>query len=167
VDDIADVTDDVVDSADDIADVTDDIVTSLDTLRTVASSRVGDFSDIKGSTIQDVLQRIPDSATTRKLTPAPGKSQVGVEFKWVDSEGRTHRLRVHDIDPSAPVGSNSASGWTARHQVGQKYYDPVTKDFHPRNVHNPSSPNFNPEAANNTHIPIQIPTQAIIDLMKN
>jgi hypothetical protein len=79
----------------------------------------------------------------------------------------TNRLRVHDPDPSAGVGSNSAEGWTARWQAGGKYYDPIESSFRHKNVHNSASPHHDPAAANNTHIPIQTPEDGLIRLMKS
>jgi hypothetical protein len=132
----------------------------------VNPERVGDFSDISGKPIQEVLSRIPEGATMRRLTPVEGGSQVGVEYKWVDKNGITNRLRIHDPDLSAPAGSNAREGWIVRYQVGGKYYDPKTGGFQPRNHHKPESPHYNPEAANDTHIPIQTPDESIIDLMR-
>jgi hypothetical protein len=139
---------------------------SLDELRVVNPKKTGDFSDISGKSVQEVLSRVPKGATMRKLTPVEGGSKVGVEYKWIDENGVTNRLRVHDADPSAPVGSNAAQGWVARHQVGGKYYDPEFGGLRPRNVHKPESPYYDPKAANDTHIPIETPDKSITDLMR-
>jgi len=139
---------------------------SLDDIWKVNPQKIGDFSDISGSTVQDILQRVPPNATMRKLTPQAGGSQVGVEFRWEDSNGQKNTLRIHDPDPSAPVGSNAATGWIVRHQIGSRYFDPTTGTLQPRNVHNPRSIHYNPNAANNTHIPIKTPEKVVIDLMK-
>jgi hypothetical protein len=139
---------------------------NLDELRVVNPKKTGDFSDISGKSVQEVLSRVPEGATMRKLTPVEGGSKVGVEYKWVDENGVTNRLRVHDADPSAPVGSNAAQGWVARHQVGGKYYDPEIGGLRPRNVHKPESPHYDPKAANDTHIPIETPDKSVSDLMK-
>jgi hypothetical protein len=139
---------------------------SLDELRVVNPKKTGDFSDISGESVQEVLSRVPEGATMRKLTPVEGGSQVGVEYKWVDENGVTNRLRVHDMDPSAPANSNAAQGWVARYQVGGKYYDPEVGSLRPRNVHKPESPHYDPKAANDTHIPIQTPDEGVIDLMR-
>jgi len=101
----------------------------------------------------------------RKLTPIEGKSQMGLEYKWVDDNEITNRLRVHDPDPTHP-GSNSANGWVARWQQKGGYYDPSTGGFAHKNSHVPKSPFYNPAAANNTHIPIQTPNSSLTDLMK-
>jgi hypothetical protein len=142
---------------------------SLDELNSLkgTGTNVGDLSGISGSSVQDIIKNIPENASVRKLTPAPGGSQVGLEYKWVDKNGVTNRLRVHDPDPYAGVGSNSAEGWTARWQAGGKYYDPIESSFRHKNVHNSASPHHDPAAANNTHIPIQTPEDGLIRLMKS
>ncbi|MGK5531096.1 polymorphic toxin type 30 domain-containing protein [Streptomyces sp. URMC 129] len=106
--------------------------------------------DMRG---RDPMEVVPDNAQIRELTPHPnGGSQYGLEFKWVDSQGRTVRLRAHGPDGTAPAGSNSATGETYRIQFGQRYQDEVG-NLYPSGVHNPASPNYNPSAANDTHIP--------------
>ncbi|MCT2587923.1 polymorphic toxin type 30 domain-containing protein [Actinophytocola gossypii] len=96
---------------------------------------------------------VPKGASMRRLTPSStGGSQVGVEYKWVNKQGQTIRLRAHDADLTAPLGSNAASGPTYRIQVGGRYAD-AQGNLYPRGVHNPNSPNYDPAAANATHIP--------------
>ncbi|MFK4069391.1 polymorphic toxin type 30 domain-containing protein [Streptomyces sp. NPDC029674] len=111
--------------------------------------------DMRGRT---PLSVVPDNAEMRVLTPHPnGGSQKGVEYKWQDPEtGNTVRLRVHDKDGTAPAGSNAANGDVYRLSIGGKYQDEAGK-LHHRNTHNPNSPHYNPDAANNTHIPWPIP----------
>ena len=46
----------------------------------------------------------------RELYPVQGGATEGFEFKWVQN-GQTYRVRVHNVDPSAPVGSNAYNGW--------------------------------------------------------
>ncbi|AVH22122.1 polymorphic toxin type 30 domain-containing protein [Nocardia cyriacigeorgica] len=101
----------------------------------------------------DPMRVVPDHASVRQLTPdSNGGAQYGLEFKWVDSEGRTVRLRIHGPDGTAPPGSNAAEGDTYRIQFGGRYQD-ASGQLYPRNVHNPNSPHYDAEAANNTHIP--------------
>lgn len=140
---------------------------SLDDLNELKGTgkNVGDFRNIKNNNIEGIVKNIPKSASVRKLTPVSGKSQVGLEYKWKDGDGMTNRLRVHDPDPSH-LGSNSASGWTARWQRGGKYYDPEAKKFQPKNAHRENSSKYDPDAANNTHIPIQTPSDSLIDIMR-
>ncbi|MBK0869027.1 hypothetical protein INP57_19655 [Saccharopolyspora sp. HNM0986] len=87
------------------------------------------------------------------MWPHPnGGSQYGLEFKWKSEAGKTVRLRIHGPDGTAPPGSNSAIGETYRLQIGKRYQDEAG-NLHPAQVHNPDSPNFDPAAANATHIP--------------
>ena len=128
--------------------------------------QVGRFDrSLKGATIEEIVSNIPPEAIARKLKPVDGKSQIGLEYKWTDTNGHTNRLRFHDPDPSHP-GSNSANGWIVRWQRQGRYYDPVNDDFAHRQAHNNASPNYDPEAANNTHIPIATPDDSLISLMK-
>ncbi|MGW6728883.1 putative T7SS-secreted protein [Nocardia sp. NPDC055029] len=102
---------------------------------------------------RDPMSVVPDHASVRELTPdSNGGAQYGLEYKWIDSEGRTVRLRIHGPDGNAPEGSNAASGETYRIQFGGKYQD-ASGNLHPRNVHNSNSPHYNPNAANDSHIP--------------
>jgi hypothetical protein len=106
--------------------------------------------DLRG---RDPMDIVPDNASVRELTPHPnGGSQYGLEFKWVDESGVTMRMRIHGPDGTAPPGSNSASGETYRVQHGARYQDEAGNLYH-KNVHNPNSPHYNPDAANATHIP--------------
>jgi len=101
------------------------------------------------------LTDIPADAQIRVLKPDPnGGAQYGVEHKWVNADGQTVRFRVHGPDGNAPPGTNAATGETYRVQVGGRYMD-ADGNLHPRGVHNPRSPNYDPDAANATHIPWQ------------
>ncbi|MGL4461961.1 MAG: polymorphic toxin type 30 domain-containing protein [Planctomycetia bacterium] len=113
------------------------------------------FQKIKGAVYEDIVALIPADATSRVLTPIPGKVTHGIEYKWV-SGGVTNRVRLHGSDPSAPAGSNAASGWVARIQRGNRVLDDQGRWQH-GNSHNPASPFYNPAVANATHIPIQAP----------
>ncbi|WP_282176054.1 polymorphic toxin type 30 domain-containing protein [Vibrio nereis] len=144
------------------------VFSSLDEFNTLRGTgkSVGDLSRISGAKIQDIIANIPESASVRKLKPVEGKSQMGLEYKWVDENGITNRLRIHDPDPTHP-GSNAANGWIARWQQKGGYYDPIKGGFAHKNAHNTASPHYDPAAANNTHIPIQTPETWLMDLMKN
>ncbi|MGW0699643.1 polymorphic toxin type 30 domain-containing protein, partial [Streptomyces sp. NPDC002867] len=100
------------------------------------------------------LAVVPKDAEVRQLTPDPnGGAQKGVEYKWKDDvTGNVVRLRVHDADGTAPAGSNAANGDVYRLSIGGRYQDEAGTLYH-RQVHNPNSPNYNSEAANDTHIP--------------
>lgn len=108
-------------------------------------------SGAKGS--WQTLVTIPQGATRRKLHPVSGGATRGFEYKWNDGT-HTWRVRIHDADPSAPVGSNAHSGWVARVSRGSQYADDMGT-FHPPGIHNPASPFHNPTAINDTHIPFQ------------
>lgn len=98
------------------------------------------------------MDLVPPGANRRTLRPDPaGGAQDGVEYKWTQ-DGQTIRMRGHGPDGTAPPGSNAASGDTYRVQVGGRYMD-TNGNLHPRGVHNPDSPNYDPAAANETHIP--------------
>ncbi|MGW6542379.1 polymorphic toxin type 30 domain-containing protein [Streptomyces massasporeus] len=74
-------------------------------------------------------------------------------WQWEDPEtGNMGRLRVHDKGGTAPVGSNAASRDIDRISIGGKYQDDVG-NLYQRQVHNPNSPHYNPDAAHATHIP--------------
>jgi RHS repeat-associated protein len=99
------------------------------------------------------LEDIPESSQLRLLRPDPnGGAQYGVQYKWVDTEDQIVRFRVHGPDANAPPGSHAAIGETYRVQVGGRYMD-QEGTLYPRGVHNPKSPNYDPAAANATHIP--------------
>ncbi|MET0027444.1 MAG: polymorphic toxin type 30 domain-containing protein [Candidatus Thiodiazotropha sp.] len=145
----------------------DKVFSTLDELNALKGSgkSVGDLSGISGAKVQEIVSNIPESASVRVLKPVEGKSQMGLEYKWVDENGITNRLRIHDPDPSHQ-GSNAANGWVARWQQKGGYYDPTTGGFAHKNAFNPKSPHYDPAAANNTHIPIQTPETWLINLMK-
>lgn len=141
----------------------------LDELNTTKSTgtSIGNLSGMTGESIENLITNLPRNASMRKLTPAPGGSQVGLEYKWVDENGKINRFRMHDPDPNAGTGANASEGWTGRWQSQGKYYDPVTNDFRHSNVHKEASPFYDPAAANNTHIPVQAPSEWLINLMKS
>jgi hypothetical protein len=106
--------------------------------------------DLRGIDPMDI---VPDDASVRVLRPDPnGGAQYGLEFKWINQNGQTVRLRVHGPDGTAPAGSNAASGDSYRVQIGARYQD-IEGNLYHRNVHNPRSPNYDPAAADDSHIP--------------
>ncbi|MER6393168.1 putative T7SS-secreted protein [Streptomyces sp. NPDC001523] len=107
--------------------------------------------DLRGHNPLDV---VPEDAVKRILTPdANGGAQKGIEYKWTDPvSGNVARLRIHDADGTAPEGSHARNGDVYRLSVGGKYQDEAGNLYH-RQVHNPRSEHYNPDAANNTHIP--------------
>ena len=121
-----------------------------------SSGKIGDFTNLEGSTVDEILDRIPDEAVLRELYPVQGGATEGFEFKWVQ-EGQTYRVRVHNEDPSAPVGSNAYNGWVVRIQRGRRYYDPTIDDFREAKYFNPNGPDFDEVIVNDTYIPIVDP----------
>ena len=118
------------------------------------------FSNIMGLSYEEIIKRIPQQATRRILIPEEGKVIEGVEYKWKNKwESHTEitiRVRLHEPDASAPHNSNAYNGWIVRIKVGNEYLD-CHGNFAHRNCHNPRSPHYDPNMANNTHIPIQSP----------
>ncbi len=126
------------------------------------TGKVGDFSDIRGQSVEEIISRIPKEANMRVLQPVEGKVQRGVEFSW-KVNGKTMRVRIHDIDLSAPSGSNAANGWIVRVQEGKKYLDPDSGIFQPPGISNPDSPFYDSQLGNSTHIPIETPREELIN----
>lgn len=122
----------------------------------VKPNRIGDFTDLEGATVDDILDRIPDDATLRELYPVQGGATEGFEFKWSE-DGQTYRVRVHNADPGAPSGSNASKGWVVRIQRGRQYYDSIINQFQPAKYTNPNGEFFDEGIMNNTHIPIKDP----------
>lgn len=114
------------------------------------------FRNIMGLSYEEIIKRIPLQATRRILIPEEGKVIEGVEYKWISNAEITIRVRLHGPDASAPPDSNAYNGWIVRIKVGDKYLD-CQGNFAHRNCHNPRSPHYDPNMANNTHIPIQSP----------
>lgn len=123
-----------------------------------SSGKIGDFTELEGSTVDEILDRIPDEAVLRELYPVQGGATEGFEFKWVQN-GQTYRVRVHNVDPSAPVGFNAYNGWVVRAQRGRRYFDPTINDFREAKYFNPNGPDYDEVIINDTHIPILDPYQ--------
>ncbi|TBL71232.1 polymorphic toxin type 30 domain-containing protein [Paenibacillus thalictri] len=122
----------------------------------LGSGKVGDFTGLKGTTIEDILSRIPSNAKGRILTPIEGGAQEGFEYKW-DQDGEKWTVRVHGPDASAPAGSNSAEDWIVRVLKGKKSMD-ADGVFHPRGIFSPDSPFYDEKLINDVHIPITAPS---------
>ena len=131
---------------------------ALETSYGKSSGKIGDFTELEGSTVDEILDRIPDEAVLRELYPVQGGATEGFEFKWVQN-GQTYRVRVHNVDPSAPVGSNAYNGWVVRAQRGRRYFDPTINDFREAKYFNPNGPDYDEVIINDTHIPILDPYQ--------
>jgi hypothetical protein len=104
---------------------------------------------LKGSS--NPLEMVPADAIARSLTPT-STIKDGIEYQWKNAEGQTVRLRVHGPDGTAPGGSNAAVGPVYRLQIGGRY---LGRDgiMYPRGAFNENSPNYDPNAADDTHIP--------------
>ncbi len=87
----------------------------------LGTGRVGDFTGIRGTTVDDIISRVPAYAERRELIPVKGKVEAGFEYKWIQNE-ETWRVRVHGPDPTA-IGSNARNNWIARVQKGKKSLD--------------------------------------------
>ncbi|WP_064201484.1 polymorphic toxin type 30 domain-containing protein [Brevibacillus brevis] len=123
----------------------------------LGTGRVGDFIGIRGSTVDDIISRIPTYAKRRELTPVKGKVEKGFEYHWEENgDGVSWRVRVHGPDASAPEGSNARNNWIVRVVRGNKYLD-SKGNWHTRGIYNKNSPNYSEEFGNDTHIPIQTP----------
>ena len=134
----------------------DGITVDVETSYGKSSEKIGDFTDLEGSTVDEILDRIPNEAVLRELYPVQGGATEGFEFKWVQ-DGQTYRVRVHNADPSAPVGTNAYNGWVVRVQRGRRYFDPTINDFREAKYFNPNGPDFDEVIVNDTHIPIMNP----------
>lgn len=130
----------------------------LSDIRFKTSGKIGDFTELEGSTVDEILDRIPDEAVLRELYPVQGGATEGFEFKWVQN-GQIYRVRVHNVDPSAPVGSNAYNGWVVRAQRGRRYFDLTINDFREAKYFNPNGPDYDEVIINDTHIPILDPYQ--------
>lgn len=81
------------------------------------------------------------------------KFPVGERYEWTDAAtGKKVRYDAHGRDPEVPATQNAGQGPIYRMRVGKHYLD-SHGDPHTKNSVNPDSPAFNPQAANDTHIP--------------
>ena len=115
---------------------------------------LGNVKDLK-----DFNSRIPANAKNLPWRPVPGGAANGVKYQWTDLEGNLWNVRAHSIDPSAPAGSNASQGWVYRVEVrwggqGKTYYMDGVGNYHPENVMKPTSPMYDANIANDTHIPL-------------
>jgi hypothetical protein len=79
----------------------------------------------------------------------------GLEFEWTGPgpNPTTYQFRAHDLDPAAPPGSNANSGPVYRiSDDAGNCYDAAGKPYPPEAFER-KHPLFDPNAANNTHIP--------------
>ncbi|MED1783467.1 polymorphic toxin type 30 domain-containing protein [Brevibacillus fortis] len=107
---------------------------------------------IRGTTVDDIISRVPAYAERRELIPVKGKVEAGFEYKWIQNE-ETWRVRVHGPDPTA-IGSNARNNWIVRVQKGKKSLD-SNGNWHTGGIYKKESPYYSEEIINDTHIPIQ------------
>jgi hypothetical protein len=122
------------------------------------SSKVRDFTGLMGADPNEIVSRIPIDARIEHWIPEPGKIEKGMKFWWRDVSGKIWRLEMHGPDrtPTLPTWSNATRGWVLRVKCGHEYMD-ATGIFYKETIEKPRSPNYNPVAINDTHIPIQTP----------
>jgi RHS repeat-associated protein len=111
------------------------------------------FRDVTGASHADVQSRLPEGHATLPFTPIVGRTEHGAKFAYTDGSGSKVRVHYHEPDLGAPAGSNAANGWVVRVQRRGRYMD-GNGTFHHKDVGNENSPNYDPAAANATHIPI-------------
>jgi RHS repeat-associated protein len=80
------------------------------------SPLAGNFQGLTGASVDEVVSRVPSGWSW-------GPQRSGAGLRFFDEAG-FERIRIHDINPRAPLGSNSLNGWTLRvmDRVGN-YYD--------------------------------------------
>ena len=108
--------------------------------------------------------RVPWDAKEVPFT-SPGHLGAGQRYEWkVRTTGvdavtgdavqmeKTVRYHAHGPDPTRPPTDNAGAGPTYRVRVGNHYLDAEGNRYTANSV-KPSSPAFDPKAANDTHIP--------------
>ena len=116
---------------------------------------------LSGNTIRKAdgseLITIPAGVEPRRLSPPPSYlGNYGYEYKWLDESGKPVKVRIHDVDPHAPAGSNAAEGWVVRIFKGTKSMD-GDGALHPPGIFNRGSPYYNEQLINDVHISIENP----------
>jgi hypothetical protein len=128
------------------------------------SSKVGDFSNIANATPNEIISRVPkDARLMQWVVNNPDDPQAGMKFIWKPENEPTYRLEMHSQDPKVVAQDpnlNAGKGWIVRVQRGNKYIDTGGNWITQKAIDNPDSSNYNPDNANNTHIPIQPPPNA-------
>jgi hypothetical protein len=95
---------------------------------------------------------VPRHATELPFTPNQ-KFQVGQRFEWTDAAtGKKVRYHAHGADPAQPPTRNAGAGPVHRVRIGNHFLD-AAGNKHTKNSLDDSSAAYNPQAANDTHIP--------------
>ncbi|MFX4272943.1 polymorphic toxin type 30 domain-containing protein [Propionibacteriaceae bacterium Y1685] len=97
------------------------------------------------------MRRVPKGAQRKELATMTNIKR-GVQFTWQDRLGK-HILRVHDVDPSAPRGSNATAGPVYRVQHWRLYEDAEGNLHDPAKHVNRETGEYDEDFANATHIP--------------
>lgn len=134
----------------------------IDTEILGTSKSTGYFKGLDNPTIREILSRIP-SGIKNTFKPNAEYSQ-GFRFEWRDASGHNWRVWGHEASTKAPSGSNSSKGWTYRvegssgFRDGGKWY--LTKDdgWVKSNVGNEKSPMYNEKLWDESHMPMQTPS---------
>jgi RHS repeat-associated protein len=122
--------------ADSIVVTSRGVAVTPDVLALQGSSKlVGDFRGLQGAKVDEIISRIPSNWSL-------ASQEKGFGVRFLDEIG-VERLRLHGPSGNAPVGSNSASGWTMRVHV------PDTKNSYFDNLGNVVG-----SKSNAGHIPI-------------
>ncbi|MFN8671002.1 MAG: polymorphic toxin type 30 domain-containing protein [Candidatus Sericytochromatia bacterium] len=86
---------------------------------------------LQGSSIKDIVSKVPKEAQLRELTPSKTIKE-GFEYAWVDKKtGMDYRLRVHGADSGVALHnptSTAAQGWIfriERNPVGQREFSKI------------------------------------------
>src|SRR5262249_5691350 len=139
------------------------------------------IKDIKGATLQDILDLIPKDASGHPLEPNPDKyhnaftgqySEAkkpkvhGFGYNWTYPEdiGKPERregyVRCHGPDPKVK-GSNAGDNWTVRIKLGRHKYLGIDGQFYDREEAEKTGLRPDNRVIDITHIPIQTPKNYI------
>ncbi|QSX04825.1 S8 family serine peptidase [Sedimentibacter sp. zth1] len=120
---------------------------------------IGCFEGLANPTIEDILSRVP--AGCKNIFKSDSNFSVGYRFKWTNEQGNWE-IWCHEPSKRAPAGSNSSKGWTYRVRVRRsgngKWYLKQDGAWVKENVGRENSPFYNDRDWNETHIPMQDPT---------
>jgi hypothetical protein len=120
------------------------------------SRSVGDFSNIRGKSLQNILGAIPPDAEKIPFNIAITEgTNEGIKYKWKDIDGVKWEVRIYNSDYPESIKNKTNNGWIIRIRKGNKYMDHKGK-FYSDNLHNSDSKFYNPKKIKNTYIPIML-----------
>jgi RHS repeat-associated protein len=73
-----------------------------------------DISKLEGSSLNEILTRLPSDAEKMYFQRNPTRIAEGYKFEWTDKAGNLWELYAHSPDKGAPNGANSRDNWTLR-----------------------------------------------------